>query len=50
MASKVLEPDLILSPDRKRVLYASDFERLEREKRLVDSLTFFLADFLARTR
>ena len=50
MDSKVLDPDLILSSDGKTILYASDSERLEREKRLLDFLFVNLCDFLVRTR
>lgn len=46
--SKVLEPDLILSSDGKEILFCSDFERLEREKRFIDFLALNLCDFLRR--
>ena len=47
MDSKVLEPDLIISSDGKEVLFCSDSERLERDKKLLDFLFHRLAFFLS---
>lgn len=47
MDSKVLEPDLIVSSDGKEVLFCSDSERLERDKKLVYFLAHELLVFLS---
>ena len=48
--SRALEPDLILSSDKKEVLFVSDLERERRVKSSFDFFTSLVSEFLGGLR